>query len=66
MNLLVESRTPVAPPDDFLPHYDALRSGSASDCTRRPLQKLLKVYIRAGWNSTLREVAASTAAPSDG
>src|SRR6202158_3097216 len=50
----------------FCPQDDALRSGSASDCTRCLLQKLLDVDIAARRNSTLREVAASTAAPSDG
>src|ERR1700674_342795 len=79
MNLLVESRAPrpaASLPDGrgrpslhrmtFCPQDDALRSGSASDCTRCLLQKLLDVDIRARRDSTLREVAASTAAPSDG
>ena len=42
------------------------RTGSASDCTRCLLQKLLNVDLAARRDSTLREVAASTAAPSDG
>src|ERR1700674_5352933 len=40
------------------------RKGSTSDCTRRLLQKLLDIAARR--DSTLREVAASTAAPSVG
>jgi hypothetical protein len=40
------------------------RTGSAPDCTRRLPQKLLDIAARR--DSTLREVAASTAAPSDG
>src|ERR1700687_2387745 len=50
----------------FCPQDDALRSGSASDCPRCLLQKLLNVDIAARRDSTLREVAASTAAPSEG
>src|ERR1700716_358734 len=42
------------------------RAGSASDCNRRLLQKLLDIYIRARRDSTLRKVAASAAAPSGG
>jgi hypothetical protein len=40
------------------------RKGSTPDCTRRLLQKLLDIAARR--DSTLSEIAASTAAPSDG
>jgi len=77
MNLPVESRasppgrpsaagqTPSLYPVIFFPKNGA-RAGSASDCTRCLLQKLLNVHIRVRRDSTLREVAASTAAPSNG
>src|SRR4029077_17765185 len=42
----------------------ARRKGSTSDCTRRLLQKLLDIAARR--DSTLSEIAGSTAAPSDG
>src|SRR6266853_5367882 len=42
------------------------RKGSTSDCTRCLLQKLLNVDLAARRDSTLRELAASTATPSDG